>query len=405
MSDLNAKFTDLEGLLSSQHTEIVNGIDSILTALGAPPPGPTTTLADVLAAMEQLIVVCTGIRTDMADQQELLLTAVETMNSNNSLNTQRLLAALGELDPCKTCPAPPLTIPPIDTTPQTVDQEHCKRMQGLIYALERMTVKLDILSSFGMGFSTTVIRDAMNEVLTEVGVLDSGVLPSLPEAARMVAACVGFVASNVVAGDSLAAQFVLIKDSLLEPLYNATNANDGIAAYKTTVDASSIPAAVKGVFDAMAWVSLFNWYYDPSHELDTTGFDGTLCGAVDPMTCNQIDAVVDGVSIGGGSITYRYAVQWPVGYDSSTDQPNGYVHTQNVVLLGNQHGFRARKISGGPIRMFAFNGTSLVVDVQLDSIAAPNYYTITVDTTHLVIDSYGDDNAPFTVEFCPPEPG
>src|SRR6266568_2611452 len=98
MSTLEDKFTALELQMTTQQTAVINALDSILTALGAPPPGPTTTLADIATMLSSLNDSLNGIidynNTYYAaslDVLGLINTNLDTMLNNNSLKAQRLL--------------------------------------------------------------------------------------------------------------------------------------------------------------------------------------------------------------------------------------------------------------------------------------------------------------------------
>ncbi|MBK9943667.1 MAG: hypothetical protein IPP13_18830 [Kouleothrix sp.] len=408
--NLEAKFTQLETQLNAQHTALINALNALLSALGAPPPAPGATLADVLGALNALNLVLTGLRTDMADQHAALLnqlelqtTTLELLNSNQSLNAQRMLVALSNLDPCKTCDVPALDIPPIDATPRPVDQEHCKRAQALIYAIKRFLVKLDVLSSFGIGFSAETIKNAYTEVITELGVTENLVLPSFVEIAQLVGACVAYVVSNVFAGNSLVAGYTAIESDLLAPLYAATSAEGGKAAYITAVQASLLPGPVKAVLIAAAYTALFNLYYDNTIALELTGYDGTICAPAGPANCTVLVSVVDNVLLGGSVQATRHAIAWPSGYTAGHDQPNGYSHSETAVLLGNYEGFRVRKVSGDAIRLFAFGAAgNVVIDVPIAPYVGESYFVLPVATASVVVDSYGSDTTEFSIELCPP---
>lgn len=288
MTDLTAKFATITDQLTAQHTELMALLNSIAEALGAPPVGPVTTLDDVVAALTQSNVNTAGIRSDMADQQALLLTAAqgifnnsELMLENNSVNTQNLLSAILSNDPCKDCAASPSFPPPLDVTPQELNAVHCQRMQALLYALLRFSTKIDVVSSFGTGFSLTVIQDAFNEVLTELSNPSGLVIPSFVELTSLVAAVVSYIVSNVFDSNSIPFALQSINDTLLAALYATDNSNDGLAAYANVINSSSIDDSIKLVLIRIGYADLFNFYFDPANTIDLTGYDGSLCNPDD----------------------------------------------------------------------------------------------------------------------------
>jgi hypothetical protein len=352
MPDLEHKFEALESQLSTQHTAIGNALNSILAALGAPPPTATTTLADISTQLSALNDTLAGIISDNRDFYAsnldvlgLINTNLDTMLNNNSLNTQRLLIAIAANDPCKVCDVVPLLPPPLDVTPQTVDQDHCKRMQALIYSLERLTVKLDALSSFGVGFSPTVIRDAFSEVITELGVVGELEYPSLGEVAQIAGAAAAYVVSNIFSSNSLPANFLSIKDQLLVVLYDTNSASAGQSAYRSFLDGSGLPSAVVQLFKAMAYTSLFNLYYDSSNTLDLSGYDGTIC-APSEIVC------ATGISFHADDGT------WQVGWNGTALEPFLGVGMGNSALDRNLAEYTVTVVSNpGNIHVVSFGAS------------------------------------------------
>lgn len=276
MTNLTDKFTAIDVHLAQRHQEVIVAINALLTALGAPPPEPGATLADVVGGLNQL-------HAQLATLQTALITQHMELKDTFTRNTQLLLIGLSALDPCKPCDVPSYQLPPIDATPVAVDQEHCKRVQALLYAILRFCVKLDVLSSLGTGFNPQIISAAFTEVITEINAAQSLTisLPSFGEILTLVASCVAFVASNIFAGNTLQGSFMSIQDSLIAPLYAATTAEAGMAAYRAGIDASDLPSAIKAVLKAAGYISLFNLYYGNT-PINLAGFDGTIC-APDPL--------------------------------------------------------------------------------------------------------------------------
>lgn len=403
MTDLANKFATFEEQVATQHTEVMEALNGIAFAIGAPPTTPTTNLSDIATMLTSIDFILASLVTAQLDQSTALLdvlgqinTTIDTMNSNNSLNAQRLLIAIAANDPCKPCDIVPIEPPPIDITPQLVDESHCKRMQALIYALRRLTVKLDVLSSFGLGFSPTVIRDAITEIITELGVTGLLEYPSLGEVAQIAGAGAAYVVSNIFGGGSLPGAFLSIEDALLPALYAADNASAGQAAYRSVLSGSSLSTPIVHLFEAMAYTSIFNLYYDSTIELDVSGYDGTICAPEEPaFECTTIASQVIGVT-GYGS---RNAIAWPSPFPSSNADEISNTYSANQVLLGDYQYCIFRLVSGPGARLLYFNAGAY---------AAVNIYvgtplTIPTPTTSVWIDDLLF-NTPFSVEICPPEP-
>lgn len=232
-------------------------------------------LEEQLASQNELVLASLSL---VNDALGLVNTNLETLNSNQSINAQRLLQALSMIDPCKPCPTPAIAVPPLDVTPRTANTEHCQRMQALIFTLKAAMVKFDVLSSFSIGFTTSLFTDAYNEVLTELGVDTTVALPSFPELASLVANAIGYVAGNILIGGTLQGYFnELIQEPMLSALYAATTAEEGKAAYEAVIDAGTAPGYAKALMKSIAYAALFNTYYDPSIEVGAGTFDGGIC--------------------------------------------------------------------------------------------------------------------------------
>lgn len=357
MSDLNTKFDGVRQQLAEQHDDTQTALNAILTALGAPPPAPGATLADVLGALNQIAVQLAGLRLDMSSQHAAQLAELQTIgvtldiiNNNASYNTQQMLLGLAQLDPCKSCELPTYELPPLLVSPIVVNQEHCAKMQALIFALLRFTIKLDLISSLGAGFNTNTISGAFDEILTELNTAQSATinLPSFNELLQIVAACVQYVAANIFGSYSLQSSFVSIKNDLLMPLYNATNAEAGRAAYRAFIDSTTLPNPVKAVLTSIGYISLFNLYYSDA-EINTTGFDGTICAPAEifpPVSgCIVLDSVA-GITR-SDNVVSQFIV-WPSGGTNalpSTVRPAGFdtiTASDSIWYVGNLQGYYLR---------------------------------------------------------------
>lgn len=390
MSDLQDKFTVLQAQLSGQHVEIGTALDSILVALGAPPSTPATNLTDIAELMA-------AQHTALLEVLGQVNTNLDTMINNNSLNAQRLLIAIAANDPCRDCATTPIAPPPLDVTPQTVDQEHCKRMQALIYALRRFTVKLDVLSSFGLGFSPTVINDAISEVITELGVSGQLVYPSLGEVAQLAGAGAAYIVSNIFSETSLPAEFLSIEDSLLLVLYDTDNAADGQAAYRALLAGSTLDSKVQLLFSAMAYTSIFNLYYNRTIELDLSGYDGTIC-APDTGCFNFSSSYIEVSKTGDPTFqdVPRQSIIWGEGWTALDYDTYDFTFTAAVILQGDYHNWRVKTTSGVCRLVIYTSSTYFGVGITSSD------YTIGEATIAIYFDDY-QINAAYAIEFCEPE--
>lgn len=407
MSDLAGKFGVLEAQLQAQHGQNTLALNAILTALGAPPPAPGATLADVLGALNQIALMLAGLCTDMAAQHAAQLAQLQQLNTianlqneNASLNAQRLLLGLAALDPCKSCDPLPLELPPVDATERPIDQEHCKRMQALIYILKRFLVKLDLVSTLGAGFSITIIRDALQEVYTEVANPILLQLPTTTELLQLVAALVGFVASNVFSGASLVESYTLqIEDSLLPALYATNSAAAGYAVYGSLVDSSTLPAAVKTVLKAAGYRELFNDMYDRAKQYNLTGYDGTICAPAELPCVTYTSSAITTSFPGDSSFQNvpRQAVIWNLPEALDHDQ-SGFVYSATVIRPGDFAGWQVTAIAGA-FRVVQYTAGS-VFNTWLTA-GTDAQYTIPAGVIALYFDDYLRGGA-FSAELCKP---
>lgn len=400
--NLQNKFQALSTQLLAQHTELMAALNALLGALGAPPPSPGATLGDVRSDLAGLLLAVNGIRTDMAAQQfllrgsvDLLVQDAETMINNGSLNTQRILAALAQLDPCKVCDTPTYQIPPVLVDPAPANSVHCQRMQALLYAIQRLCVKFDILSSFGVNFSTTVVTDAIQEVITELSPSGTLVVPSVLEAAHLAAVAIGYVASSLFVSNSLPGALNIVHEDLLSALYAADNAAEGMNEYAMVINASNLNQPTKNMLIALGYNELFNYYYYSASPESVATFNGSLCA---PATifppaagCTQLSATA--VLVDGNA---TWAIVWPSGGTDTipAEARPGYsaAHASHPVWLTGVD------LTGYTVRYVEAAGGIAVYEQPAGPAAlglTPTPQTI-LASNYLAIVSGG----PFTVEIC-----
>jgi len=136
MTDLSGKFSGFEGQIGTNHTEVMEALNAIISGLGGAPTTPGTTLTDVVTALTAINSNLVNMRAadalfyaatnSLLDQ---IATNTDTIINNNSLNAQRLIAAiLSTSCPCDT--TNPLLPNPLDVTPTPlVDDAKCRRIQ------------------------------------------------------------------------------------------------------------------------------------------------------------------------------------------------------------------------------------------------------------------------------------
>lgn len=356
----------------------------------------TDTLQDKFDALEeQLTTQHVAIISLMTDIE----TTLELLNNNASLNTQRLLAALGQFGACAPCPTPPLTVPVTDPTAQTIDEDHCKRMQALIHAIDVICVKMDLLSAFSVGFSPSLISDALTEVLTELGSGVDLVLPSWLELLDIAGQAIRYVAENSFIGTTLTAVWTAAKGGLLDALYNVNNAAAGQSLIRASVDAQSSIAGA--MLDALIYNTMVSVFFDPSSDVDLTGYDGSACSFV-WLACSTLNSSLVDVLQHGDHTAYRHVINWPEGAPTTTDEHwSDYTYDAPVVLIGDYYGWTVEMVTTHVCRTFGILAGSVSGELDLNT-SAPGPTAITFHSDYLVCDAYPQDDQALTIHFCQP---
>lgn len=247
MSDLTAKFAELEEQLEAQN-------------------------ASVMAKL-------TSIESKLAESTATL----DTLNNNGAVNTRYLLAALGALDPCKECPQPSLTVPPVITTPFPPTDDKCLRVQALLHAIHASAAKFDILNNLGIGFSPTLLSTAYNEIILSIGEPSTIPLPSWAEMASMGAYAITYVSLNVLVGTSLSEYLSPMLDDLRDAIYLTGTPAEGKGAYDSYISSSAVPTGANQLLRSLGYNELFSYYLDPANEVNLDGYDSAACSA--PAGC------------------------------------------------------------------------------------------------------------------------
>lgn len=242
MTDLASKFSALETQLTAQN-------EAILAAM--------STLSGTLASIDA---------------------SLSTLNDNGATNTQYLLAAIGQNNPCNPCPTPSLEVPVISPTPHPVNADKCLRTQALLYCIEQLCVKMDALSAFSVAFAPQLLIDAFNEVYAEFFAADSVPPPSWIEALGLVANAVSYVAGNILVGDTLTGAYVPLLEDLRQAIFLTSTPADAQEAFISVIGSGVAHSGTANLLDALAYIELFNYFLDPANVIDTTGFDGSVCG-------------------------------------------------------------------------------------------------------------------------------
>jgi hypothetical protein len=237
--------------------------------------------------------------TDIESTLGLLNESIDILINNGATNTRYILAALGAMSPCAPCPTPSLTVPPVDTTPNPVDEDKCKRTQAFLHAMTEVYTVLDTISAFSVPFSPTLISDAIEQVITALANGDATPLPSFPEAVNIGGDGINYAAGNFLVGDSLVALFAPIKLDLRDAIYSSSTPADAKAAFDGAIDGSSVPSYAKPLMRDAAYNALVSYYFDPASDPNLAGYSGTVCGFSGCIVLTTSDTTI---SCGGAAV-------------------------------------------------------------------------------------------------------
>lgn len=273
MSDLTGKFAAIETQLTTQHSEIMEALNTIAFALGAPPTTPSTNLADVVEA----ITTSNGLLTD-------IFNTVDSINNNASLNAQRLLTLLLQT----ACPCDdtiPLLPPPLDTLPTELEAEaKCQRIQYFLDLFSNWVILVVVYLNDNGSISSFQINNLLSGVLLDVGITSSE-LNGMPTQTRdnltMLLSTAGSPAAiNASIFDEITNGTVIV--DMRQALYGADNATDGKDAADTAIASSG--GAFANIITAMFYSSWPNVMYGAVPEVDASGYDGTICAPAETCT-------------------------------------------------------------------------------------------------------------------------
>jgi hypothetical protein len=282
MSDLTGKFSGLGEQLTANHEEIMSALDTIATALGAPPPDPTTTLADLLTAITETNTLLAGIRTDMNDQLTAIFNTVDTINNNASLNAQRLISVLLQTA-CPCDDTVPVLPPDLGTTPiDATDIAKCQRIQYFIDLFRSWTVNVAAAIGGAGSISSFQINNLLQLTLLDVDIT-TGDLTSMATSTRD--GIVGQIASAIGASSASAINtglFTAITDSgnleaMRQALYGVTTAADGKAAIDSAIDDLGLDPLIGGILKSMFYSAWPNDIYSDVPVVDASAYDGEIC--------------------------------------------------------------------------------------------------------------------------------
>jgi hypothetical protein len=348
MTDLSNKFSGFEGLVGGNHTELMAALNTIAFALGAPPTTPNETLADVMTILTTINSNIVQMRSASALYHSSALSLIGAINTNtdtiinnNSLNAQRMIAAiLSTICPCESAPA--LLAPPIDVTPTPlIDDAKCRRIQFYLSVFGQWLYKIANYAGAGAFITGDVLATLLGAAAAEAGIVATGA--EIGAAAGPPGVVVGAVVGLLVGAVAILGGSVLLdyatqfnaptmQGDLLAALYAADNADAGYTAFKNVITANmaEIPAQI---IYTLWWSAWSNDIYSGSPVVDDSAFDGSICAPAGPTTV-LTESCVDRINQIVGA-----------NYTSATYDATGYTH-MNIGIAGGGGGVGRLFVNG-----------------------------------------------------------
>lgn len=328
----------------------------------------------------------------MQEALDLINAQLDTQTINNAANTRYLANALAQNNPCVDCGGTSLVVPPTDGTGVLPSVDTCKRVKAFLHAMGEVFTVLDVMSTFGVGFNTSIITEAFNEVIVALANSDTTPMPSFPEMVQIVGDGVSFIATNILVGHSLSELFSALVPDMIKPMFAGGSASGAQSAYDSIIDASDYSIWEKRLLQHSAYNELFSYYFDSGSTPNLAGYDGTTCETpLHSITeCTVLTAVADNWGYGD------YYLILPA-------IPHAYYF---YAIPGDFYGWTFELLTGG--------GGGGVVFGHFESAGAESpTFTIIVDgIAHLFTDHstalyirtlYTPGGfIPFTVRVCPP---
>lgn len=384
----------LDGDLATRHTEIMLALNALLDALGAPPPGPGTTLADVQTTLLATNVLLTS---DLATISQQLQQIYDLLANSIAPNVENVFYALNDLYTLMAAPDSPRLpeLISIVDLPSESELLHCQRVQWMIdefFGQWMGDVALHLTAVQGVGIAL-----ALAALVVATGGIGAIPLAMLSGAS---AAIIQVEDLSALSDDAT----IAVKAALRQALYGAQNASAGATAWHATIDTLvGLNPAVALAWHRLIWADWFNHLYDAANHNSTTepgswdlsGYDGAICAPI------VDDGCYEGTSVSGG-FGRQYIGWWhPGAITSDNDGANNIVGDGNA-LICDPYGMTIENTGTTHIRFYVYiAGPTYTVWIAPGATATVTH----TGATRIVCDSssgYGTDGSTFTYRYCLP---
>lgn len=403
MTNLANKFASFEEQSATQHTELMNALNSIAYALGSPPATPTITLADIHTQLATIIASLDDNTTRFIGYYNTSLAELGFINNNldllinnTSLNAQRMLAAIYATF-CECDTTTPLLPAPIDVTPTTlVDEAKCRRIQFYLSVFGNWLNKIGNYGASGAAITGGTLATLLSIAAADAGIVATGaeVGAAAGPPGIVIGAVVGLitVAIYTLGGSVLidyANQFndPTLRDNMVQAMYAANNADDGYTAFKTTLLAGMDYLAAEVIY-SLWWSAWSNDVYSGTPIVDDSAFDGSICageflatGCWSP-TSEQIQSIAITNHWNDAHATYTSVVIWPDDWPTS----DGYQGTTGAGTLDVQADLHAKFVLEADIFGYWVRAGGTLYDNNESPLASgSSSVEITVHTTQVFV--------------------
>jgi hypothetical protein len=326
-------------------------------------------LTTKFAALEEQLSAQAAATNGLVDTVEAKLQALfdelDIMLINNAANTKALLKAMAQNNPCASCDAALIAVPPTDPTSNPVDEDKCLRTQAFLHAMTGVFTVLDTMSAFGVPFTPSLIGDAINQVAADLENGDTTPLPSFPEMVQIVGDGINYVAGGFLVGDTLVGYYTPLILDLRDAIYAADSPAAAQSAYNALIDAQEgIPGYAKPLMKDAAYNEMWSFYFDPTSGINTTGYDGSVCAPT--SDCVTIFGPAD-----AGTSNYTFEGNVYTRIDTNSIEP-GVTINEDATYTFNHPVFASYFGSGGALLSAdtAYTAAAMALLVGI----GPNYF-------------------------------
>jgi len=360
-----------------------------------------TTLTEKFTALENQIADEATVRQTTDDNIYALLgnmsDTLTTMQDNNARNTRYILQAIGQLTACTDCPLPSRTTDPTDPKTRPIRLKKCKRAQKLAYVLNQIMTVMDILSVTGIFVNTSVVTDAIGQVITALAEPSDVPLPSYTEAWTIFGDSISYAAENIFLSNTLVGLFSAVYADLPALFYAASSPEAAQSAYRSSIESAGFPAAATSLIEDLGYNELFSFYLDPANDVNLDGYDGTVCGA--PGGCYSTNSI--GFSNTPGHEPELIGSVWPSSFAVTNYNYSGVYYTAYVLCTQDLDGARIQVTSGSGVHLSAYDNSTGTVVTRFEDDLTEAEVTIS-GSTNLVLLYCALSSGPFEFNVCLP---